>query len=229
MELFKMKAWRLAVLTVLMSAGVLGAAPGKSDIRIAPPDSNPYGKSYSEWGAEWWQWAISFPLDESPVTDPTGDLAHLGQSGKVWFLAGTFGGSVERTVTIPKGKALFFPIVNVIGVFMPEPGEEVPTEEELQEFLDFVMSSGVTAHCTIDGVTVADLDTYRGQTGFFSVSVPANGLVDEGVWDLSISDGLYLMLKPLKAGEGSSVSETSPAISRRRPVAFSTSAAMSSR
>src|SRR5262249_33125691 len=57
---------------------------------VLPPSSNPYGRSYGEWGAAWWQWALSLPLSESPLNDPTGAHIAAGQSGPVWFLSGTF-------------------------------------------------------------------------------------------------------------------------------------------
>jgi hypothetical protein len=190
-------------LVIVLAAGAMGAAaqPLQSNSRVAPPQSSPYGQSYADWAVAWWQWAVSFPLDESPVTDPTGDLADLGQSGPVWFLAGTFGGSAERTVTVPSGKALFFPLVNIMGAFIPEPGEEPPTEEELREILDFFFGLGYTIECTIDGVALTDLDDYRAQTGLFSASVPENGLFPEGDYDICIADGFWIMLRPLPAGE----------------------------
>ena len=58
----------------------------------------------------------------NPLLDQTGQNAALGQSGEVWFLAGTTGGSAERTVTVPPGKALFFPIVNNLWINIPYPG-----------------------------------------------------------------------------------------------------------
>ena len=195
------RAW-LALALVAGSLGV-GAQPAQrgGNPGVAPPQSNPHGMSYAEWGAAWWQWAISFPLDESPVTDTTGDLADLGQSGPVWFLAGTFGGSAERTVTIPAGKALFFPIVNFIGVFIPEPGEPEPSEEEFREIMDFIIASGFSLECTVDGVALEDLEDYRAQTDVFGVTVPEGGLVDAGTFDFAMADGFWLMLSPLSAGE----------------------------
>lgn len=186
---------------VLLMIALGAAPPAKDKVKIYDPDSTPHGMSYAEWSEAWWHWALSFPLDESPVTDETGELAGLGQDGPVWFLAGTFGGSVERTVTIPKGKALFFPIVNVIGVFMPEPGEVPPTEEELRELLDFLMGLGATFECTIDGEEIAGLEDFRAQTGVFAVTVPEGGLFPAGTYEPSIADGFYLMIKPLKPGE----------------------------
>jgi len=188
---------------VFVMAALLGAAPPVQDkpkVKIYDPGSTPHGMSYVEWSQAWWEWALSFPLDESPVTDETGELAGLGQSGPVWFLAGTFGGAVERTVTIPKDKALFFPIVNLIGVFIPGPGEVPPTEEKFRALADFVIESGVTFECTIDGVEIEGLNDFRTQTGLFAVTVAEGGLFPGGTYEPAISDGFYLMIKPLKPG-----------------------------
>jgi len=199
---FKMTRGVLLALLVAGSMGV-GAQPAQEggNPGVAPPNAHPHGSTYAEWGATWWQWAISFPLDASPVTDPTGDLAALGQSGPVWFLAGTFGGSAERTVTIPHGKALFFPIVNLIGVNIPEPGDPEPSEEEFREIMDFIIGSGFSLACTVDGVSLESLEDYRAQTDVFAVDVPEGGLVDAGFFEFAMADGFWLMLKPMSSGE----------------------------
>ena len=63
---------------------------GQGNPGVLPPNSSVLGKSYGEWGAEWWKWAVSIPLAINPMNDQTGANAAQGQSGSVWFLAGTF-------------------------------------------------------------------------------------------------------------------------------------------
>ena len=104
-------------MAAIATAAVLLAAPrvnAKSNENlVAPPDANYAGLSYGEWGAAWWQHMFSIPAATNPMLDTTGANALIDQSGPVYFLAGTFGGGeATRTVTIPSGKALFFPIVN---------------------------------------------------------------------------------------------------------------------
>ncbi|MEU8777748.1 hypothetical protein [Streptomyces sp. NPDC048606] len=62
--------------------------------------------------ARWWKWALSAPLDQSPVADTTGAHAGWRQPEDVWFLAGTYGGRVVRRCGIPAGRPLFFPVLN---------------------------------------------------------------------------------------------------------------------
>jgi hypothetical protein len=67
-----------------------GPDRGNPNPGILPPSSNPFGKSYGAWSDAWVQWAYSIPADQNPIADTTGQFAGMGQSGKVWFLAGTF-------------------------------------------------------------------------------------------------------------------------------------------
>src|SRR2546422_1386860 len=98
----------LAVALALLTVATSALAQRNSNPDIAPPNSTPYGHTYGEWGALWWRWALSIPTD-NPVADTTGQFAATGQAGPVWFLAGSFGATVTRTVQVPAGKGLFFP------------------------------------------------------------------------------------------------------------------------
>jgi hypothetical protein len=74
---------------------------------------------FKQLSAEWWQWTLSFPEAESPQLDATGERCTVGQRGSVWFLVGNFGGTTTRSCTIPKGKTLFFPVINSVNVDTP--------------------------------------------------------------------------------------------------------------
>ena len=78
---------------------------------VAPPQSMPYGKSYSEWSMAWWLYADYLPLSVNPFGHGTDGT--INQSGPVWFLGGTFtGDNTVREITVPAGKALFFPVMD---------------------------------------------------------------------------------------------------------------------
>ena len=49
---------------------VVHGPPGRA--HVLPPWSNPYGRSYGEWIAAWWQWAVGTPARHNPGLDPTG-------------------------------------------------------------------------------------------------------------------------------------------------------------
>ncbi len=66
-----------------------------------------------ELAKSWWQWAYYLPMDKNPGVDKTGVNCSQGQNGPVFFLIGSFDGSlVNRECVVPKDKPLFFPILN---------------------------------------------------------------------------------------------------------------------
>ena len=64
---------------------------GRLWARVFPPQTSPYGLSYPEWHARWWQWSISIPWDTHPYQ--SADFAGINQSGPGWFL-----GSIAESV-----------------------------------------------------------------------------------------------------------------------------------
>jgi hypothetical protein len=90
---------------------------GVANPGIHPPCSKPYGLTYGEWSARWWEWIESIPTAKNPNFDTTGAHCAEGQTGPVWFLAGDFGGTVVRHCTIPTGVSVLFPVIdNGFGV-----------------------------------------------------------------------------------------------------------------
>ena len=210
-----------AMAVVLAMAANLALA-GKPGPEIWPPDTSPYGLSYGQWGDLWWQWAWSMPVTENPLLDQNGDWAANRQSGPVWFLAGTTFSWAEpaqhilaRAVTIPAGKALFFPVANSIWVNLPDFGD-LPWSPKQEAYARRVNTKGVNSaynlSCEIDGWAVKGLADYRGRTpqqGEFMVYIPEDDIWGLGGWGLPVpgtygpcvQDGIYLMLAPLAAGE----------------------------
>jgi hypothetical protein len=171
---------------------------------IAPPNSNPSGASYSEWAARWWTWALAQPAAVNPVLDETGAHCAQGQSGHVWFLAGTFTGDiVTRSCSIPAGKALLVPIVNdFYGAFLTDPPDQ-RTEAFVRAQVACVgTATGLSAE--IDGVPVDNPTAYLEKSPLFDVTLPADniaGLPAGFVLSPSVDEGFYLFLRPLSTGE----------------------------
>ena len=88
---------------------IIGEALQESEV-IVPPTASPYESSIAEWSVKWWQWALSIDSDKNPINDKTGIYCDTNQNNRyAWFLAGSGGGQVERTCTIPLIKPSFFP------------------------------------------------------------------------------------------------------------------------
>ena len=56
------------VLGLMVSATIpFTQASNNPNPGVWPPNSELYGKTYAEWGAKWWQWALSFPAAKVPT------------------------------------------------------------------------------------------------------------------------------------------------------------------
>jgi hypothetical protein len=182
------------------AASNLTAAAGNSgNPGVFPPQSVPYGKSYGEWAAAWWQWAYSIPAAQNPITDQTGEFSGIGLHGSVFFLAGNYGGTTVRECTVPSGKGILFPLLNQSWVQFPT--DPPYTIDELRAIIaPFVDNPTLT--CELDGRVLQNLDSYREQSTVFSVTVPLGNLLglDPGTYAPCVDDGYYLMLDPLSRG-----------------------------
>jgi hypothetical protein len=168
---------------------------------ILPPEARPYGKTINAWTADWWQYVMSFPAATNPLADPTGANCAAGQAGKVFFLVGTAAGSAVRNeCVVPIGKAVLFPVINVIGA-VPEDGA---TGEDVIGLATWYMDHTDLAEATVDGIALPNLMSgYRFPSPIFSFDGAIPGIFSpyyEGPRSIAFSDGWWVMLTPLSPG-----------------------------
>jgi hypothetical protein len=170
---------------------------GESSVRVFPPYSRPFDKSFAEWSAEWWQFVFSLPTSENPILDTVGTACAVGQHGPVWFLLGSFGSvPVLRTCSIPEGKALFLPVVNQADI-----NATTQTVRELRAEIAPCGDAATALVAEVDGEPIENLRRSRVKSVPFEITVPQGGLIDPGTYSPGVSDGFYLMLKPLSVGQ----------------------------
>ncbi|MBV9179570.1 MAG: hypothetical protein JO327_12115 [Nitrososphaeraceae archaeon] len=167
---------------------------------VASIGSKLYGLTAGEWTAKWWQWALSIPKSNSPFSDKTGQNCGLNQNGPVWFLAGTTGGSQERTCTIPAGKAILFPIVNNECSTAEYPADK--TESALRSCATGFIDHTTTLQTSVDGINLNNLKQYRIQSPLFNFIFPKDNIygVAPGPTQ-AVSDGYWILLQPLSPGK----------------------------
>ncbi len=197
----------IAIASLSIQPVVAQASSQNNNPRIAPIQSHPDGKTYGQWAASWWQWALQTPANINPLLDK-GDCS-VGQKGHVWFLGGTFSGeTVVRNCTVPTGTKLFFPLANAsYGAFLNDP-PETRTEESLRAQVDYLKKANITLlEVKIDGVQVMNPSQYFEQSPLFDVQLPTDNIygVDESVvpqllLSPSVDQGYYLFLQPLPPG-----------------------------
>ncbi len=173
---------------------------------VLAPDSLVDGASQAVWGDRWWQWVLSFPEGQNPLTDPTGEFSGLGDQGEVFFLAGTVSGPATRVATIQVGQTLFIPIVPVVSP-IPFFGS---SEAEVRADAAATLGEASDLFLTINGVdadlppsTTSLLDFYQTTPpGTFPLTFVENNIfgVPVGTYD-SVAVGYWVMLDGLSVGE----------------------------
>jgi len=216
----------LGIVVVLMIMLVSNVSARNDNPGVLPPQSHPYGLTYGEWSAKWWQFVFSIPAPHNPLLFD--DQCAFGQTEPVWFLTGKFctGGTCETTgflsatrhCTIPAHTALFFPIANNesdnLGIVPPL------TLAQLREQVKANQDSVTSMTCEVDGVPIQGLSPaktspYRVVSPVFDYTLPDNNLyqflglpellpdLDFGAQTVkgAVADGVFLMLAPLSVGQ----------------------------
>lgn len=206
----------------LLGCGGGGSAPLTAESYLLAPEQTHYGASYAVWSQRWWQWCYELPFTNHPLFDHVGTQAWRGQVDPVWFIGGELcslyepcDGSAERSITIPAGTALFFPIVNVSWTNQEcvDP-DTTYSYTELRQFAADAVEAATDILCEVDGVTIVSAPTlagavrFRAQAEEFGYTIPADNVFVAACADAPVSvvhapvaaDGIYVMLAPLAPG-----------------------------
>lgn len=208
------------VASTLIVPLVLNAQPAST---LSEPALSPANMT-----AQWWQWAFSIP--NVPASGEGGSIHPLvggdddfgandvfefcgnGQHGDLWFLGGDFSGSgeaFERTCTIPYGKTIVLPVINVecstaegnASVDDSVKDQSADLKECAQEFGDnFIGSASFgPADGPLEEIKVKRLATVKAFPIYFS---PDNviGLEADPNPSLAQADGLWVILRNLQPG-----------------------------
>jgi hypothetical protein len=201
-------------------AGLMLAAlaASSSQGQVLPPSSLPYGFSYDEWSAKWWQWYMGQSSNHLELVGAP-DICS-GPASRVRFLYGSPATTTEtRHVTIDTETPLFFAILGVIADNTACPVSDFTSNSPAQLAAGAVgyFSAATLTSCAIDGVAVAGLDdpintVYDVVSPAFSYTTAEFGNVlgeVEGEYCIpggmtiypAVADGVYLMVAPLSRGQ----------------------------
>lgn len=210
--------WVIVIVSLLCVSQISHAAEIP---KVVPADKIVDGRNFGEWAAAWWQWVLSIPAKQNPIFDEKGELCGVGQSGPVWFLAGkscTYdddscadSASVVRDCTVPAGKFLFFPVLNVSDALLEHrvAGEKFPQIQDLRAVTEFIIGLGREMRVEVDGKAVKEISrvsspvfgmTLPEDNFYRAVSKPEAGPFPAGEYPTIVDAGYYVMLKPLKPG-----------------------------
>jgi hypothetical protein len=214
MKASKQWQWTVAIAGLVwgLEVGANGAfaqAPGTPE--VVQPSVNEFGNPYAEWSARWWQWLLSIPADKNPNLDKTGAHCAEGQTGQVWFLAGTFGTPprppLTRSCTVPGGKDLFLtPLATLFGQLGPVVGDCTDADDCDMTALRKQAAAGVDnpqlLEVSVDGVKIQNVAQHRVTSPVFNAFFPEGAIfnISAGTHGPLVSDGYWILLKPLSPG-----------------------------
>jgi hypothetical protein len=208
--------WQSAAAVIGLVVAVSAPASADARSRVVEPGQEFSDKSYNELASEWTNWLVAEPIATNPAFDPDGRFCGRNQQGKVWFLASTFEGVVDRTCEVPADKAIFLSLGGVFVSFSPEfpaagdPCSQMATNLEKVRCdvnNDLPVAPGISFEVTLDGEPLRDLFAFRAQSqpGGFTLRAPNPSLLTDlgfasGNRSPAVADGYFLFLKPLKRG-----------------------------
>jgi hypothetical protein len=210
----------IAAIGLALTMPINRAFAGTGSEETAFEESEFFQKLRIEWqqwplsilSAEWWQWALSIPTSVNPqleTDDTQADTCMIGQRGPVWFLTGFFGGvRATRTCSVPEGKALFFPVINTVGINVPGVCGQTGnlTVSELRASAAEFINGAANLLVEVDHKAITNLR--RVQSPVFAVTLPEENVFDApcpsnvpaGVFSPAVADGYYVLLSPLPVG-----------------------------
>jgi len=206
---------RLAIAGLMLLGMALRSSAAET---VIPPSDLPYGLSYEEWSAKWWQWYMG--LETNHIENVGNPDICSGPASHVRFLYGAPATTTAtRHVIIGPDISLFFPIVGFIADNTACPVSDFGTNTDAQLAAELIgaWSEVSVTTCTIDGVAVEGLDNpvtsiYNIVSPPFSYTIAEkNSIISlvEGEDCIpggmtiypAVADAAYLMLAPLKPGK----------------------------
>ena len=195
----------LSLFCFAAASTVHAASLGTSRDPSTPVNVYPGGEFAGE-TAQWWHWAHSIPSSTNPIAEDGAVNCAAGQSGDVWFLGGTNGGTADRTCSIAHGKALFFPLLNIEHINGPGDCGHTSgcTVDEKRVQVDGVMDMACNLAATLDGKpTLFSYPTVRVQSTPYSIVIGADDIfgIPAGVTDRqTIAEGYWVYIPSLTPG-----------------------------
>ena len=210
--------WKI-VRSISISIVALAVPPGAvvaqcADERMEPPGAVVQGKSVREWTAAYWQWVTAIPIEGgNPFYDPQGVYCNKEQDEAVFFLPDslftiTIGGEIlpHQGCEVPCEKPILIPIT---WALMLAPGDCDPGKMDdcaalAKAFVDDIVT---VVEVTLDGVPLPCPADHREISPVFEFHLPPPApdnnvfFLDEPLTRKAVSDGHWILLKPLAPGK----------------------------
>ncbi len=177
---------------------------------ITSPDQKLlFGKTNQQWSTEWWRTMMSYDCTNNPLNQQSLSMT-INQASPVVFLSGMPSGISVRTIEVPRDKALFVPIINVLKEFPstntdqnPRPGQTV--EQYLKAEAATYINLATNMKVVLDRDLIKITSKERVATGLFNFKANKDlaGCVGQAVTgqvQVGVSDGYWIVIDHLSPG-----------------------------
>jgi hypothetical protein len=188
-------------LVLLLATTSMAGAKGGANLRILPPKARVQGLTYGEWMARWWEYTLTIPASQNPLTGGSGANCVFQQVGKVGLVVANSTLGVPINCEVPAGTLLYMEVLGAECSTLEPPPFYGGNEAELRACAQGFVLSDLAA--SIDGVEVKNLSKYIFTSPLYEFTVPEDNIFGVPAWTTgqSVGYGAYLMLTPLKPGK----------------------------
>ena len=174
--------------------GTSNAAVGGAGTGILSPAGTVDGKDRAQWSAQFWEWALEYPLDDGHPFFGDAALAKR-QTGNVWFWSAPDGPATFDEV-LPNNKVLFLTIRDAECSSLEDPPFHGNTEAEQRTCADFWADHIRNVFLVLDGVPLSDAAAYRISSPQFTFRAPTPWVFGPtGGKATSVADGYYVLMQ----------------------------------
>lgn len=168
--------------------------------QIVPPSATFEGRTYAQWEASFWRWALGLPT--SPLPHPFNDCNNrpisADQSGGVWYWSAPIAKVTcnQSATIIPPGTALFLTTLDVESSSLDAPPFYAPTVDGQQAIAQTWAAYIQDLFVEIDGKSVDNVKAYLVISAPFSFTAPSPWIFgDTGGNGTGVGDGYFFMLQ----------------------------------
>jgi hypothetical protein len=184
-----------------------------ADERFEPPGAVVHGRTVAEWTAAYFQWFTAIPVEGgNPLYDPAGAFCNKEQDEAVFFLPDILFVIIlgedplpHAGCEVPCGRPILVPIT---WALMWAPGDCEPENmDDCAALADRFVDSVTIVEVTLDDVPLPCPADHREVSPIFEFHLPPPApdnnvfFLDEPLTRKAVSDGYWMLLKPLAPGK----------------------------
>jgi hypothetical protein len=177
MNKFRVPLIIAVVVLFLLATSFIALARGPSNSGVLPPTSRAQGLTYGEWLARWWNYALTMPMAENPLTGGTGENCVFQRVGNVGLVVANSTLDVPIRCEVPTGMMLYIEVLGAECSTLEPPPFYGGNEAELLNCAQTFVPQDLEA--SIDGIDVQNLSKFYFISPLYEFTEPEDNQLDQ--------------------------------------------------